>query len=561
VLGVEGLAALELFEGCSSDELGRLANAIVGERSLAEGEVLCREGETADRWWIVSDGTAEITIEGLYVATVGPGEPVGELALLDQAPRNATVTASSDLVVHEVDGERFLETLVGSPRLMLALLRELAIRLRQADQRQLQPDPSLAPVDEAAPAIRTVGPDVTFNPFAPGFLANPYEQYAALRAHDPVHLDRLTGAYIITRYADVHRLSRDRSLSVVIDRATPTSVVEAELERDAAVDGTNHRMMIRRDGEEHTRLRQLLARVFTPKAIAAWRERTATVVSKLLDELAERDVIDVISDFAVLFPSQIISEMLGMPCDDVGQLRSWSLAMTKTFDLLNSPRDEAASVHATRDMAEFVEGVVADKRRRPDNDILSILIAAQADEGTLDRDDVVAQVMLLYVAGHENAMNLVGNGLVHLFEFPEQFDRLRTDRALDPNAMEEITRFDTPVQFSRRIALAPLELGDATVPEGSVLLLGLGAANRDPHKWGPSVDILDLARPRANEHAAFGGGPHHCLGSALARLEAQIALPELVRRFPHMTPAYERPDWEPRITLRGLRELPIALRP
>ena len=334
---------------------------------------------------------------------------------------------------------------------------------------------------------------VTFNPFAPGFLADPYEQYATLRANDPVHLDRLTGAYVVTRYADVHRLSRDRSLSVAIDRAIPNSVVKAELERDAAVGGTNRRMMLRRDGEEHAHLRQLLARVFTPKAIAAWRERTVAVVDNLLNELAKRDVIDVISDFALLFPSQIISEMLGMPCDDVDQLRSWSLAMTKTFDLLKFPQDEAASVRATRDMAEFVKGVIADKRRRSDHDILSTLIGAQENGELFDTEDVVAQVMLLYVAGHENAMNMVGNGLVHLLEFPTQFDRLRTDRALDSNAMEEITRFDTPVQFSRRVTLAPLELDDTTIPEGSVLLLGLGAANRDPDKWGPSVDVLELA--------------------------------------------------------------------
>jgi cytochrome P450 len=560
VVGVEGLADLELFRDCSSEDLEPLAAAVVSERHLSEGEVLCHEGETADRWWVVSDGTAEITIDGLYVATVGPGESIGELALLDQVPRNATVTASSDLLVHEVDGERFLEILVGSPRLMLALLRQLAIRLREADQRQIRPAPSASPLVEVRPSSLPADAPVTFNPFAPGFLANPYEQYAVLRTSDPVHFDRLTSAYILTSYADVHRLSRDRTLSVAIDHAFPTSVVRAELERDTAVDGLNRRMMLRLDGEDHTRLRKLLARVFTPKAVAAWRERTVAVIGHLLDDLAERDEIDVIADFALLFPSQIISEMLGMPCDDVVQLRAWSLAMTKTFDLLNSPQEESASVRATRDMARFVKEVMADKRKRNDDDILTTLIAAQESESILDWKDSVAQVMLLYVAGHENAMNLVGNGLVHLFEFPEQLDRLRTDRGLDPNAMEEITRFDTPVQFSRRIALAPLDFGDSEVPEGSVLLLGLGSANRDPDKWGPSVDALDLARPRANEHAAFGGGPHHCLGSALARLEAQIALPQLVRRFPHMAPAYERPDWEPRVTLRGLQRLPISLR-
>jgi cytochrome P450 len=303
-----------------------------------------------------------------------------------------------------------------------------------------------------------------------------------------------------------------------------------------------------------------VTKAFTPKAIAAWRQRTESVVDGLLAELEERDSIDVIDQFAAVFPGQIISEMLGMQNSDDKQLRSWSEAMTKTMDPLNSPREETASVEASRAMAGYVEEVIESKRAEPAEDILTALVEAEDSGDQLSRDEVVAQVILLYAAGHENARNLVGNGLVHLFEFPDQFDLLRANPSLDTNAIEEFIRFDSPVQFSRRIGVEPIELDQTVIAPGSVLFLGLGAANRDPDKWGPSADVLNLARPRANEHASFGGGPHHCLGSALARLEAQVALPKLVRRFPRLAPCDDLATWAARMMLRGLESLQVELR-
>jgi cytochrome P450 len=561
--GVIELSELTLFEGCSPHDLERLSEAVTGAREIAEGSVLCREGETADRWWIVVEGTAEVTIGGLYVATIGPGESIGELALLDGEIRNATVTAGSDMVVQEVDGTRFLELLAQTPDVTLALLRELAVRLRVTNQLTVRPvpgghDPGVAATRAPPPARRAVA--VTFNPFAPGYFADPYEQYAALRQNDPVHLDRLTGAYLLTRYDDVHRLARDRSLTVGIDHAVPTPVLDAERARDVAGGGVSQRMMLRRDGEDHVRLRRLVTRAFTPKAIAAWRERTELVVDRLLTDLEERDSVDVVDEFAARFPDRIISEMLGMPAGDAGQYRTWSEAITKTMDPLNSPREESDSVEASRAMASSIEGIIESKRTSPADDILTDLIHAEESGDQLSRDEVVAQVMLLYAAGHENARNLVGNGLVHLFEFPDQLDLLRSNPSLDTNAIEECIRFDSPVQFSRRIVVEPIELDDVEIAPGSVLLLGLGAANRDPDKWGPTADVLNLARPRANEHASFGGGPHHCLGSALARLEAQVALPTLVRRFPRLAPSDEGPTWGARMMLRGVESLRVELR-
>jgi cytochrome P450 len=375
-----------------------------------------------------------------------------------------------------------------------------------------------------------------------------------------VHLEQMTGAYVLTRYADVHRLTRDRSLLVEVARATPTPVTEAEMARSVADGGMADRMMLRRDGEDHDRLRRLVARVFTPKAVAAWRERAESVVEGLLAEAESRPSMDVIADYALILPAQIISEMLGMPHGDIPQLRAWSHAMTKTLDPLNSPEEEAQSLAAGRCMAEYITGIVAEKRTRPGEDILTALLQAEESGDRLDHDELVAQVILLYVAGHETTLNLVGSGLTNLFAQPDQLDRLRTDPGLDANAIEELLRYDSPVQFSRRISTAAFEIGSVGIPSGAVVLLALGAANRDPDKWGPSADVVDLGRPGANEHTSFGGGAHYCIGASLARLEAQVALPRLVRRFPRMTPDYDEPAWGQRMVLRGVEQLPVHLR-
>ena len=204
--------------------------------------------------------------------------------------------------------------------------------------------------------------------------------------------------------------------------------------------------------------------------------------------------------------------------------------------------------------------VVVDKRKYPGDDILTGLIQAEEEGDRLTTEEIQAQVMLLYIAGHETTANLIGNGLTHLFRFPEQMDILRADPGLDANAVEEILRFDGPAHFTRRVNREPFEVGGVTIPEASLLTLALASANHDPRKWGPTADVLDVARPGANEHVSFGGGSHFCLGNALARLETQVAVPKLLRRFPRMEPASADPAWMHRITLRGVETLPVVLR-
>jgi cytochrome P450 len=386
---------------------------------------------------------------------------------------------------------------------------------------------------------------------APGFLDDPSAQLAALRDDAPCHWSDALQSWVVLRYEDVHRLTRDRAL---LGSVTSTDPPDAEPRRRGA------RMMIRRDGADHMRLRRLVSRVFTPKAISRWGERADAIVGGLLDELADRDEFDVMDDFALVVPAQIISEMLAMPTEDMAQLRAWSHALTPGLDPFVTPAEEQAAEEAGRAMTKYVAQVIADKRGEGGDDILAALIAAEDAGDILDDEEIVAQILLLYIAGHETTRNLIGNGVVHLFRFPDQLDRLRADPALDANAIEEVLRFESPAQLTRRLAFAPIEVAGVTIPARSHVTLSLASANRDPRKWGPTADVLDVARPGANEHTSFGGGPHFCLGNALARLEARIALPALIRRFPRLAPMDEAPQWERRMVLRGLATLPVTTR-
>lgn len=316
-IDVLDLSSLELFAGCSPADLHGVAAATSTARRFEEGSVICRQNDTADRWWIVTEGLADVTVHGLYSGTIGPGETIGELALLDGQPRNATVTATTDLVVHEVGGDGFVEALAASPQLAIALLRQMAGRLRGTNRRLAESTPGLSGLaSSAVPSVPVSGAtpeQVGFNPGAPGFFANPYPQYAALREHEPVHLAPASGAYMVTRYDDVLRLSRDRSMRASIELAASTPSIDDERARLAQTGGMAAASMLRVDGDDHTRLRRLVTKVFTPRAIDAWRDRAEAIVERLLNEAAERGSVDVITDYSLILPSQIISEMLGMP--------------------------------------------------------------------------------------------------------------------------------------------------------------------------------------------------------------------------------------------------------
>jgi cytochrome P450 len=231
----------------------------------------------------------------------------------------------------------------------------------------------------------------------------------------------------------------------------------------------------------------------------------------------------------------------------------------KTFDPILSREEILASFDAIDNINSYVNEVVGWKREHPGDDLLSALIAAEDEGDRLSGIELTEQVMLLYVAGHETTVNLIGNGALALLRNREQLDLLVTDTSLDATFVDELLRYDSPVQMSRRIPLVPYEIGDKVIEPGSMVMTCLGAANRDPDKFGPTADQLDLRRPDARDHMSFGGGIHSCLGAHLARLEGQVALTSLVRRFPNLELATDAPVWNGRIVLRGLAELPVTL--
>jgi cytochrome P450 len=397
---------------------------------------------------------------------------------------------------------------------------------------------------------------VAFNPFEPGFFDDPYRQYAALREHDPVHHSPLE-VWILFRYDDIVRVLRDASLSVQIDNAAPTARTQMFVEQapsEARERGAHSILNI--DPPDHTRLRRLVSKAFTPKMVQNLRPRIEALVDDALDAMAARGKADVISDLAFPLPFTVISEMLGMPEDNRDEVRGWSHTLTKTLDPILTPEEVQAALTAADNMLDHVQSVLAWKREHPADDLLTGLLAAEDEGDRLTEEELLDQVILLYVAGHETTVNLIGNATLALLGHPDELARLRSNHELDAGAVEELLRYDSPVQFSRRITLEDLDVDGTTIPAGSFVLTCLGSANHDPDHWGPTADALDVTRPDAGHHMSFGNGIHHCLGSSLARVEAQVAMGSLVRRFTGLELAGE-PERNGRVVLRGLESLPV----
>jgi cytochrome P450 len=404
------------------------------------------------------------------------------------------------------------------------------------------------------------------NPFEPGFFDDPYAQYQVVREQDPVHLSPI-GAWALFRYEDVHRVLRDPHLSVEERHARPLPFEvdpDIQAQYDERREGGTHNML-NLDPPDHHRLRRLVSKVFTPRVVEELRPRVQELVDEHLaaagaDRGSADDEFDLIAGLAFPLPFIVISEMLGIPEGrDRFQLREWSGAVVKTFDPILTREDQLAAFDAIDNIIAYTNEAIAWKRVHPGGDLLTALVAAEDEGDRLSEQELVEQVMLLYVAGHETTVNLIGNGTLALLRNRNQLELLARDPSVDTTFVDELLRYDSPVQMSRRINLVPYEVGGKEIEPGSMIMTCLGSANRDPLKWGPTAAQLDLRREDAREHMSFGGGFHSCLGAHLARLEGQVALSTLVRRFPGIELATDTPEWNGRIVLRGLARLPVRL--
>jgi cytochrome P450 len=405
-------------------------------------------------------------------------------------------------------------------------------------------------------------PSPLFDPFAPGFTDDPYPQYAALRAEAPVY-EHPFGFWLLTRYDDVSWLLR-AGLSVEDSNVAdgPFRQLQEQLRDQMQADqatATDRRSMLDRDPPDHTRLRRLVSKAFTPRAVEALRPRITGLVDGLLDVAAEQNQVDLVDALAFPLPFAVIAEMLGTPPADHERIRQLSGTVVRSLEPVNDPDLVAAIAAADAELTVIAAEMIAWKREHPADDLLTALIHAEDDGDTLSNDELIAQTLLLYIAGHETTVNLIAGGTLALLRSPAQLAQLRSDPALALNAVDELLRYDSPVQASRRITLEPVTVGGTVLPAGAFVMASLGSANRDELFWGADAAEVRLSRENARQHVSFGAGPHHCLGASLARLEAAIAFERLTARFPGLALDGEV-IWNGRINLRGPEHLPVSLR-
>ncbi len=401
-------------------------------------------------------------------------------------------------------------------------------------------------------------PPPLFDPFAPGFTDDPYPQYAVMRAKAPVY-EHPFGFWLLTGYDEVSWLLR-AGLSVEDDNLAPDSMLrQMRAELFGGAESPRAALsMLDRDPPDHTRLRRLVSKAFTPRAIQTLRPRIIELVDGMLGAMAEQRQVDLIDALAFPLPFRVIAEMLGTPPADHERIRQLSGTLVRSLEPVADPELAAAIMAADDELRRITTEMIAWKRANPADDLLTALIHAEDDGDVLDDEELVAQTLLLYIAGHETTVNLIANGTLALLCHPGQLALLRSDPALVGNAVEELLRYDSPVQASRRITLEPVTVGGVTIPAGAFVLASLGSANRDERFWGPDAAGLNLRRENARQHVSFGAGPHHCLGASLARLEACIAFERLTARFPGLALDGDV-VWNGRINLRGPAHLPVTV--
>ena len=413
-------------------------------------------------------------------------------------------------------------------------------------------------VDSTAQAASSGPP--RWVPADPAFRADPYPFYARLRAEAPVYLAPDRDSLVVTRYADVARVlrspdvSRDIEANARIDESDPVAVAR----RDRRVGA---KTILNLDPPDHTRLRRLVSKAFTPSAVERLRGWMTARVDTVLDRAAAAGGMELIDELAFPFPFDVICELLGMPTDRADDVRSWSMALTAGLEPTATLDDMDAAEQSLMHMIPYLLEIIDARRSDPRDDVLSALIAVEEGGDTLDAAELLSFVILLYVAGHETTVNLIGNGMLALLRHPDQLARWRGEVALDAIAVDELMRFDGPVQHTVRVAMQPMAFdgvaGEAYVAEpGQLILTALGSANHDPEMFA-DPDRLVLDRPNASRHLGFSAGIHYCLGAALAKQEATIALSRLIRRFPNVQMVGE-PHWRDRITIRGVDRLQLT---
>jgi hypothetical protein len=405
-------------------------------------------------------------------------------------------------------------------------------------------------------AVERVETGIVFNPLRAELRVDPHPFYRRLREKDPFHRSRPADGWILTRYADVQAVLGDRTFSADERNQRRWPRLRARRLRAGLPDPyeTDRASMLRLDPPDHTRLRNLVSKAFTPRAVERMRPVVEKYVEELLGRLAGRSEMELIGDFAAPLPVSVIAEMLGVPVADRERFRHWSDEAVRTLGDHDND-DQRRAEAAMNELGAYIEAIAEERRREPREDLLSALVRAEEAGDHLSRSELFATCVLLLVAGNETTTKLIGNSLLALLGSPDQLEILRREPERIPLALEELLRFDGPVQLTSRMVTEDREFRGRPLQRGQQLVLVLVAANRDPEQF-EDPDRLDVTRADVR-HLAFGHGLHFCLGAQLARLEGTLALEALVTRFPRLRLAGPV-AWGDNTVLRGPRSVPLA---
>ncbi|MGW5008112.1 cytochrome P450 [Streptomyces parvulus] len=400
---------------------------------------------------------------------------------------------------------------------------------------------------------------VRFDPWDPAFVADPYPAFAELRDRGGVHYYAPSDQWLVPHHADVSALLRDRRLG----RSYRHRFSHEEFGRtppppeQEPFHTLNDHGMLDLEPPDHTRIRRLVSKAFTPRTVERLKPYVRGLADDLVAGLVEAGGGDLIADVAEPLPVAVIAEMLGIPESDRAPLRPWSAQICGMYELNPSEETAAKAVRASLDFSEYLRGLIADRREKPGDDLISGLIAAHdEDDDRLTEQEMISTCVLLLNAGHEATVNATGNGWLALFRNPDQLAALRADHTLVPTAVEELMRYDTPLQMFERWVLDEIEIDGTVVPRGAEVALLFGSANHDPAVFS-DPGRLDLAR-RDNPHISFSAGIHYCIGAPLARIELAASMTSLLERAPTLRPAAE-PERTPNFVMRGLTALPVCL--
>jgi cytochrome P450 len=394
--------------------------------------------------------------------------------------------------------------------------------------------------------------------FDPAFKANPYPTYAELRSTAPIHRISLPdgrGVWLVTRYEDVLAIFKDERF-VKDWRKVLTPEQLAQIPQIPPLMEPLSKNMLETDPPDHERLRALVSKAFTPRLITRMHPRIQAIADSLLDAVEDKGEMDLIDDYAFPLPITVVAELLGVPSEDRNKFRAWTDAAVSgnaTAEYL-----ETVLVPHMQAFSDYLLGVFEEKRENPKDDLISALVRAEEAGERLSEDELLGMVFLLLVAGHETTVNLIGNGTLALLRHSDQLEKLRNDPSLIKSAIEELLRYDGPLETSpERFAREDVAIGGTVIPRGEMVRVVIAAADRDPERFS-DPDALDITRTD-NRHLAFGKGIHHCLGAPLARMEGQIAIDTLLRRMPglRLQEPPESMSWRPGMVMRGLQSLPV----